>query len=41
MTLIITGLEGFNGYYQKKYNQAMNNNLQIQKKIKNPFKEKK
>ena len=26
MTLIITGLEGFNGYYQKQYNQAINNN---------------
>ena len=33
MTLIITGLEGFNGYYQKQYNQAINNNLvMIQKK---------
>lgn len=41
MTLIITGLEGFNGYYQKQYNQAMNNNLvMIQKKNQEPFKEK-
>ena len=36
-----TGLEGFNGYYQKQYNQAMNNNLvMIQKKNQEPFKEK-
>lgn len=41
MTLIITGLEGFNGYYQKQYNQAINNNLvMIQKKNQEPFKEK-
>ena len=41
MTLIISGLEGFNGYYQKQYNQAMNNNLvMIQKKNQEPFKEK-
>lgn len=41
MTRIITGLEGFNGYYQKQYNQAMNNNLvMIQKKNQEPFKEK-
>lgn len=41
MTLIITSLEGFNGYYQKQYNQAMNNNLvMIQKKNQEPFKEK-
>ena len=37
MTLIITGLEGFNGYYQKQYNQAINNNLvMIQKKNQEP-----
>lgn len=41
MTLIITGLEGFNGYYQKQYSQAINNNLvMIQKKNQEPFKEK-
>ena len=41
MTLIITGLEGFNGYYQKQYNQAINNNLvMVQKKNQEPFKEK-
>ena len=34
MTLIITGLEGFNGYYQKQYNQAMNNKFSYDSKEK-------
>lgn len=38
ITLIISGLYGFNQYYRKQYNEAINNNLvMIQKKNQNPF----
>lgn len=41
MTLIITGLWGFDHYYQKQYDHAINNNLvMIQKKNQSPFQEK-
>ena len=41
ITLIISGLNGFQIYYQKQYTKTLNNNLvMIQKKDQNPFKEK-
>lgn len=41
ITLIISGLHGFQNYYQNQYTKTLNNNLvMIQKKDQNPFKEK-
>lgn len=41
ITLIISGLHGFQNYYQNQYTKTWNNNLvMIQKKNQNPFKEK-
>ena len=41
ITLIISGLHGFQNYYQNQYAKTLNNNLvMIQRKDQNPFKEK-
>lgn len=41
ITLIISGLHGFQNYYQNQYTKTLNNNLvMIQMKDQNPFKEK-
>lgn len=41
ITLIISGLHGFQNYYQNQYTKTLNNNLvMIQMKNQNPFKEK-
>lgn len=41
ITLIISGLHGFQNYYQNQYTKILNNNLvMIQRKDQNPFKEK-